>query len=103
MVLLTTERIPGKEYEVLGMVKGNTVQSKHIGRDIGAGLKSLVGGELVGYTEMLTDARDVATSRMVQEAEKLGADAIVCVKYASSQIMDGTAEVLAYGTAVKVK
>ena len=83
MVLLTTEGIPGREYEVLGMVKGNTVQSKHLGKDIGAGLKTLVGGELKGYTEMLSESREVATARMIQEAESLGANAIVAVRYSS--------------------
>lgn len=103
MVLLTTEGIPGREYEVLGMVKGNTVQSKHLGKDIGAGLKTLVGGELKGYTEMLSESREVATARMIQEAEALGANAIVAVRYSSASVMDGAAEVLVYGTAVKVK
>ena len=103
MVLLTTEGIPGREYEVLGMVKGNTVQSKHLGKDIGAGLKTLVGGELKGYTEMLSESREVATARMIQEAESLGANAIVAVRYSSASVMDGAAEVLVYGTTVKVK
>ena len=103
MVLLTTEGIPGREYEVLGMVKGNTVQSKHLGKDIGAGLKTLVGGELKGYTEMLSESREVATARMIQEAESLGANAIVAVRYSSASVMDGAAEVLVYGTAIKVK
>lgn len=103
MVLLTTEGIPGREYEVLGMVKGNTVQSKHLGKDIGAGLKTLVGGELKGYTEMLSESREVATARMIQEAESLGANAIIAVRYSSASVMDGAAEVLVYGTAVKVK
>ena len=103
MVLLTTEGIPGREYEVLGMVKGNTVQSKHLGKDIGAGLKTLVGGELKGYTEMLSESREVATARMIQEAESLGANAIVAVRYSSASVMDGAAEGLVYGTAVKVK
>ena len=103
MVLLTTEGIPGREYEVLGMVKGNTVQSKHLGKDIGAGLKTQEGGELKGYTEMLSESREVATARMIQEAESLGANAIVAVRYSSASVMDGAAEVLGYGTAVKVK
>ncbi len=103
MVLYTTENIPGKEYEALGLVKGNTVQSKHIGRDIGAGLKTIVGGEIKGYTDLLTESRNIATERMIQDAESLGADAIVCVRYATSQIMESAAEVLAFGTAVKFK
>lgn len=103
MVLYTTENIPGKEYEALGLVKGNTVQSKHIGKDIGAGLKTLVGGEIRGYTDLLMESRNIATERMIQDAESLGADAIVCVRYATSQIMESAAEVLAFGTAVKFK
>lgn len=85
------------------MVKGNVVQSKNLGKDIGAGFKTLVGGELKGYTEMLQEARQIATKRMVDEAESLGADAVVNVKFASSAIMQGAAEVIAYGTAVKFK
>ena len=93
----------GKNYEVLGMVRGNTVQAKHLGRDFMAGLKTIVGGEIKGYTEMLTEARDRATNRMVEEAKKLGADAIVSIRYTTSAIMQGASEVLAYGTAVKFK
>lgn len=103
MKLVTIESIPGKEYEVLGMVKGTIVQSKNFGRDFMAGLKTLVGGEIVSYTEMLNEARQIATKRMVDEAEKLGADAIVGVRYGSSAVMQGAAEVVAYGTAVKTK
>ena len=102
MKLISIDRIPGKEIEVLGIVKGTIVQSKNLGRDFMAGMKSLVGGEIVGYTEMLTEARQLATKRMVDEAEALGADAIIGVRYGSSQVMDGAAEVLAYGTAVKI-
>lgn len=102
MKLVSIDCIPGEEIEVLGIVKGTIVQSKNIGRDFMAGMKSLVGGELVGYTEMLIEARQLATKRMVDEAEELGADAIVGVRFGSSQVMDSAAEVLAYGTAVKI-
>lgn len=101
MIVLTTNYVPGKEIEALGMVKGNVVQSKHLGKDIMAGMKSLVGGELFGYTEMLNEAREIATARMVAEAEKLGADAVIMLRYGSAAILQGTAEIIAYGTAVK--
>ena len=103
MKLLSIDYIPGAEIEELGIVKGTIVQSKNIGRDFMAGMKSIVGGEIVAYTEMLTEARQLATKRMVDEAEELGADAVVGVRYGSSQVMDSCAEVLAYGTAVKIK
>lgn len=103
MILTTTETISGKDLETIGLVKGSTIQSKNIGRDIMSGLKTLVGGELVSYTQMMNEARALATKRMVEEAEKLGADAIVCIRYASSAVMAGAAEVMAYGTAVKFK
>ena len=103
MILVTTETINGKELEMLGLVKGSTIQTVNIARDIGAGLKTLVGGELTRYNEMMNDARALATKRMVEEAEKLGADASVCVRYASSSVMQNAAEVMAYGTAVKFK
>lgn len=102
MLITTTEQIPGKTYKVLGMVKGGIVQSKHLGRDIGAGFKTLVGGEIVGYTQMMDEARAMATKRMVQDAETMGADAIVCSRYVSSAVTSGAAEVVAYGTAVKL-
>lgn len=101
MILVSSDYISGKELETLGLVKGGTIQSVNAFRDIGAGLKTLVGGELTKYTEMMNDARALATKRMVQEAEALGADAIIAVRYASSAVMQGAAEVLAYGTAVK--
>ena len=101
MIIVTTENIPGKKLEVLGLVKGSTVQSKNIGTDFMSGMKKPVGGELTAYNEMMNEARALATKRMVQEAEALGADAIVNVRYASSAIMQGAAEVIAYGTAVK--
>ncbi len=101
MKLVSIDRYPGKEIEALGLVKGTVVQTKNVGRDFMAGMKTLVGGEIVGYTEMLTEARQIATKRMVDEAESLGADAIIGVRYSSSQVMQGAAEVVAYGTAVK--
>ena len=102
MKLVSIDRYPGKEMEVLGLVKGTIVQTKNLGRDFMAGMKTLVGGEIVGYTEMLNEARQIATKRMVDEAEELGADAVVGVRYGSSQVMQGAAEVVAYGTAVKL-
>lgn len=101
MLLTTTENIPGKSYEIIGLVKGSMIQSKNIGRDIGQGLKSLVGGELATYTEMMNESRAIATKRMVEEAESKGADAIVMLRYGTSSIAQGAAEVFAYGTAVK--
>ena len=98
MFIVTTENITGKELEMIGIVKGSTIQTVNA---IGSSLKTLVGGELGNYNEMMTKARDLATLRMSEEAEKLGADAIVCVRYASSAIMQSAAEVMAYGTAVK--
>mgnify|MGYP002626420875 CR=1 FL=1 len=103
MILVNTDYIGGKELEMLGLVKGSTIQSKHIGKDITQGLKTLVGGELSAYTEMMNEARGIATNRMVEEAEGMGADAVVNIRYASSAIMQGAAEVIAYGTAVKFK
>ena len=101
MILVNTDYISGKNFEMLGLVKGSTIQSKNMGKDILQGFKNLVGGELVAYTEMMNEARAIATKRMVEEAEKLGADAIVNVRYASSAVVQGAAEVMAYGTAVK--
>lgn len=101
MKLVSIDSIPGRKIEALGIVKGTIVQTKNVGRDIMAGFKTLVGGEVVGYTEMLNEARQIATKRMVDEAEELGADAVVAVRYGSSQVMQGAAEVIAYGTAVK--
>jgi uncharacterized protein YbjQ (UPF0145 family) len=103
MILTTTETISGKELETLSLVKGSTIQSKNIGRDIMSGFKTIVGGELKSYTDMMNEARALATKRMVEEATSLGADAVVCVRYASSAVMQGAAEVMAYGTAVKFK
>lgn len=104
MKLVNIETIPGEEIvEVLGLVKGQIVQSKNFGRDFMAGMKTIVGGEIKGYTEMIKEARQIATKRMVDEAEGLGADAIVGVRYGSSSVMSGAAEIIAYGTAVKLK
>ncbi|MGI6041111.1 MAG: YbjQ family protein [Candidatus Alectryocaccobium sp.] len=101
MILVNTDYITGKKLEMLSLVKGSTIQSKNIGRDITQGLKTLIGGELGAYTEMMNDARALATQRMTEEAEALGADAVVNIRYATSAIMQGAAEVIAYGTAVK--
>lgn len=101
MILTTTETISGRELETLGLVRGSTIRSKNIGKDITQGFKTLVGGELKAYTEMMNEARALATKRMVMEAEELGADAIVNIRYASSAVMQGAAEVIAYGTAVR--
>lgn len=103
MLLFTTDYVSGKELETLGMVKGAMIQSKNIVKDIGSGLKTIVGGELKAYSDMMNEARAYATKRMVDEAEALGADAIVNIRYTTSAIMQGAAEVLAYGTAVKFK
>ena len=103
MLLVTTETIPGKELEVLALVKGSTVHSKNIGKDIMSSLKTIVGGEIVSYTEMMDEARAIATKRMVDEAVTLGADAIVAIRFTSSAIMQGASEIMAYGTAVKFR
>ena len=102
MKLLSIEYIPGAEIEALGMVKGTIVQTKNVGKDFMAGMKKLGGGENVGYTQMLEEARQIAVKRMVDEAKALGADAIIGVRYGSSQLMAGAAEVIAYGTAVRI-
>lgn len=101
MILVNTDYISGKNLEMLGLVKGSTIQSKHIGKDIMQSFKTIVGGELTAYNEMMMEARDLATKRMIQEAQTLGADAIVNIRYASAEVMQGAAEVMAYGTAVK--
>lgn len=103
MILVNTDYISGKEFEMLGIVKGSTIQTKNIGKDIAQSFKTFVGGELKAYNEMMNDARALATKRMVVEAEELGADAVVNIRYASSAIMQGAAEVIVYGTAVKFK
>lgn len=101
MLLVTTEKIAGKELQEIGIVMGNTVHSKNLVKDFGAGMKSMVGGELKSYTKMLSEARDIATQRMIEQATTLGADAIVNIRYSSSAILQGAAEILATGTAVK--
>jgi len=101
MTMTTIDAIPGKTFEAIGIVKGSVVRSKHIGRDIMASLKTIVGGEITGYTEMLNEARGIATARMQDEARALGADAVVCVRYESAAVLSGAAEIVAYGTAVK--
>lgn len=103
MILVNTDFITDKDIETLGVVKGSTIRSKHLGRDIMSGFKTIVGGELTSYSDMLNEARAIATKRMVEDAEKLHADAVVNVRYATSNIMQGAAEVLVYGTAVKFK
>lgn len=104
MKLVNIDSIPGETIEeTLGIVKGQIVQSKNIGRDFMAGMKTLVGGEIKGYTEMIKEARQIATKRMVDEAKEMGADAIVGVRFGSSTVMSGAAEIIAYGTAVKLK
>ncbi len=101
MILVNTDYITGKNLEMLGLVRGSTVQSKHMGKDFMAGLKTMVGGELKSYSEMMNEARALATKRMVEQANALNADAIVNIRYTSSAIMQGCAEVIAYGTAVR--
>ena len=103
MLLLSIDHVPGKEIEALGLVKGTIVHSKNFGKDFMAAMKTLVGGEIVGYTEMLTEARQIATKRMVDEAEAMGADAVICIRFGSASLMSSAAEVIAYGTAVKYK
>lgn len=102
MILVNTDYISGAKLQMLGLVKGSTIQSKHIGKDIGSSFKTLVGGELVAYNEMMNEARAIATGRMVQEAQQLGADAVVNIRYSSAAVMQGAAEVIAYGTAVRI-
>ena len=103
MLLLNIDHVPGREIEALSIVKGTIVQSKNFGKDFMASMKTLVGGEITGYTEMLIEARQIATKRMVDEAQALGADAVINIRYGSSAVMQGAAEVIAYGTAVRFK
>ena len=103
MILVNTDYITGKELEMLSLVKGSTIQSKHVGKDITQSFKTLVGGELTAYNEMMNEARAIATKRMVDEAEALGADAVINIRYGSASMMQGAAEVVVYGTAVKYK
>ncbi len=101
MILVNTDYIPGKNFEMIGLVRGTMIQSVHVGKDIMNSLRTLVGGELTSYTEMMNEARAVATKRMADDAAAMGADAVVNIRYASSQVMQGAAEIMAYGTAVK--
>ncbi|PKL74201.1 MAG: hypothetical protein CVV27_21720 [Candidatus Melainabacteria bacterium HGW-Melainabacteria-1] len=101
MILANTDYISGKKLETLGLVKGSTIQSRNVGKDIFQALKSLVGGELTAYNEMMNEARALATKRMVEEAEALGADGVVNIRYSSSAVMQNAAEVIAYGTVVR--
>lgn len=103
MILVNTDFISGKEIETLSIVKGSTIRAKHLGNDILAGLKTIVGGELTQYSEMIDEARAIATRRMVKEAEELNADAVINIRYATSNVAQGAAEVLVYGTAVVFK
>ncbi len=103
MIVVNTDYISGRDLETLELVRGSMIQSKHLGRDIMSALKTIVGGELKGYSEMLNQARDIATRRMVEQAESLAADAVINVRYATSAVMQGAAEVMAYGTAVKFR
>ncbi len=103
MILTTTEKIPGAEVaEILGVVKGSTVRAKWFGKDLIAGLRHIVGGEIKEYTEMLTEAREEAVRRMIEEAERLGANAVINVRFTTSQIAQNAAEILVYGTAVRL-
>jgi len=101
MLIVTSNDIPGKNFEALGLARGSIVRAKHIGRDIRAGFKSIVGGEIRDYTELMNEARDVAAARMIEHAKSLGADAIVAMRFETCSIMGGSSEVMAYGTAVK--
>ena len=103
MLIVTTETVPGKTLEVLGLVEGSTIQSSHFGKDLAASFKTLVGGEIRGYSEMMERARAQATERMAEQARRLGADAIVGMRYSSASVMQGAAEVLAFGTAVRFR
>ena len=102
MLLVTTEQIAGRNIEPLGIVEGSSIQTVHAWKDIMNSLKTLVGGELTSYTEMMEKARKLATDKMVKNAQQMGADAVICVRYSSSDVMQGAAEVLVYGTAVRL-
>ena len=101
MLITTCDVIPGRQIEALGLVRGNVVTSKHIGRDIMAGFKNIAGGEIKSYTDMMNEGRNIAEQRMIAEAQQLGANAIICARYASASVLEGTQEMLAYGTAVR--
>lgn len=101
MIIVNTDFITGKELETIGLVKGSTIQSKNIGKDLGQGFKSIVGGELKSYTKMMNEARDLATDWMIEDSQNMGADAVINARYSSSAVMQGAAEIIVYGTAVK--
>ena len=101
-ILVTTEKVEGYQMQTLGLVQGSTIQSKNMFKDMGSGFKSMVGGELKAYTKMMEQARELATSRMIEQATNMGADAIVCMRFNSASVMQGAAEIMAYGTAVKL-
>ena len=101
MIVTTCDLVPGQQVQILGLVSGNVVQSKHIGRDIMAGFKNIAGGEIKSYTDMLQEGRQVAEQRMIAQAQAMGADAIICMRFASASVMEGALDMLAYGTAVK--
>ena len=101
MTLVNTDFVSGKEIETIGLVKGSMIQSKHLGKDIMAGFKTMVGGELKGYSDMINESRAIATKRMVEEADALRADAVINIRYTSATVMQGAAEILVYGTAVR--
>ena len=101
MILVNTDYITGKKFEMIGLVRGTTIQSVHLGKDIMNSFKTLVGGELTSYTEMMNEARAIATKRMADDAQAMGADAVINIRYSSSTVMQGAAEIMAYGTAVK--
>jgi len=104
MIITTTDFVPGKEVkEILGMAKGNVIQAKHIGKDIIAGFRQIIGGEIKEYTEMLSEAREIALKRMTDKAKEMKADAVINVRFVTSMVMNGSAEILAYGTAVRFK
>lgn len=101
MLITTVETIPGKSYTVLGLARGSTIQCRNFGHDLMSSMRNLVGGEMESYTAMMNDARDLATNRMTDEAARMGADAVIGMRYTTSSVMQGAAEVMAYGTAVK--
>lgn len=104
MILTTTEQVPGYEVvEILDVVRGSTVRARHVGRDITAGLRNIVGGEVTSYTELMSDAREQAIYRMIADAEELGADAVICMRFMTSAVVRGASEILAFGTAVKLR
>lgn len=104
MIIVTTQDVPGKTVtKTLGLVRGNTIRARHIGRDIAAGLRNIVGGEITDYTKMMAESREQAIDRMIEEAESLGANAIICARFTTSMIMQSASEILCYGTAVVVE